>query len=176
MTSNSAAKLKRNRAIWLGIFLAVLSALIIFNALRPSQEEKDFDFLKTAMSRRNEQNISPEEREKIRAIFERLSPESKDKLMREILRDRLQQMREETANLSDEEKYERIEKATRDFRKRFSNLSEEEKQSIKERLNSPEGREQFKKTLEFYSTEFTAKEREMLDPLVHEIIGALNKL
>jgi hypothetical protein len=78
--------------------------------------------------------------------------------------------------MSVEEKIVKIYDAVQETRKRFSKMSEEEGTKIKERINSSEGREMFKKTLDFYSSEFTAKERELLDPLVYEIITGINSL
>ena len=112
----------------------------------------------------------------MRRIFEKLSPESKDKLAREFLREQLRIMREETASMSEEEKIQGVETAVKEFREQFSKIPESEKIKIKERINTPEAKEQFKMTMELYSTEFTAKERELLDPLVYEVMEAINSL
>ncbi len=174
---DNIVKIRRRRIVAICLFSLALAALVTFNAVKPSQEEKDFDYLKEAMTAdRGRDGISAERREEMRRLFEKLSPESRDKLAREVLRDRLDRMREETAGMTEEEKIAKVDSAIKEFRERFSRISDEERSRIKERLESPEGRERFKKTLEFYSTEFTAKERERLDPLVHEIMAAVNTL
>jgi hypothetical protein len=169
--------IKIQRLVAISFFVLCLCGLITYNAMRPSQEEKDVDNLRDKiLSRRSGGEISEEQRQEMRKLFDRLSPESKDKLAREILEDRLNKMREKTAKMSDEEKILSVKKSVQEFRERFSKISDEERARIKERMNSAEGKEQFKRTLQFYSTEFTAKEREFLDPLVNEVLAGINSL
>ncbi len=174
---DNIVKIRRRRIVAICLFSIGLAALVTFNALKPSQVEKDFNYLKEAMTAGHGRGeISAERRKEMRKLFEKLSPESRDKLAREVLRDRLDRMRKETRGMTEEEKTAKVDSAIKEFRGRFSKISDKERSRIKERLESPEGRERFKKTLEFYSTEFTAKERERLDPLVHEIMAAVNTL
>ena len=171
----TARQLRRRYMIAAAIPVAILACLIIYGVLRPGEDDAYSD-LKNAMLSDKPGSASPERSEELRKAFEKLSPETKDRLMTEIMRERLYQVREEIKNLSTEKKVEAVDKMIVDFRENFNKLDDEHKAELKERINSQEGKERMKKTLKFYYTEFTPEERDLLDPLVNEIVMNIGNL
>lgn len=169
--------IRRRRKIALVSVVLVLAGLLLYGVLRPDVEEAQYAALKDAiMSHEPGQQPSPEKRREFREAFERLSPETRDRLMTEIMRDRLYDAREKLKSLSVEDKAQHVEKMISDMRANFQKLSIEQRSEIKERLNSGEGRKRMKKSIDFYYTEFTPEERDLLDPLVNEIIMNIGNL
>lgn len=166
--TDTLAKMKLKRNITLvGVFL-VLGGLIAYSALRPDPEEQKILEMKTMMLEKKPGQMSKDEREEIRKMVDRLSPETRKKLIREVMRGRLEQMREETAKMTAEEKRAKVQEVVVKMRKRFSKMTPEQREKARERMNTPEGKERLAEGLDFFYREFTPEERQMLDPIVEE--------
>ncbi len=161
---------------------ALLAALIIYGVARPGPEEKEYNRLKGVMvddfvaSGKNLEKMDKTQRDEIRASFEKLSPETREKLATEIMRAHLGKAREEFAPLTEQQKAERVEKMIVDARKHFTKMSEQDREKAKADFKSAEGQTRFAKALKNYNSEFSAKERELFDPLVEEILMQINAL
>lgn len=166
--TDTLSKMKMKRNITLVTVFIVLACLIAYSVVNPEPEDEQIKQLKTEILARNPGEMTNEERREMRRMVDQLSPETRKRLIREVMRGRLEQMREETADMTVEQKRERINEAVLTMRKRFSEMTPDQKTLAKERINSPEGKERMKEALDFYYKEFTPEEREMLDPLVEE--------
>jgi uncharacterized protein (UPF0305 family) len=153
-----------------------LPGLVIYGVMRPDPEEQEYNRIKGTILTGEPGRDDPEARREFRKIMDKLKPEARERLMTEIMRERLNQAREKTKNLSDEQKREKIAVMVAETRERFSKLSDKERERIKDDMNTPEGKKRFKRALDFYYTEFTSQERNMMDPLVNEIMTGLNSL
>jgi hypothetical protein len=173
---SSAEQIRRRRKLMLGAAAVFLLGLIAYSALMPSEEEQEFDKLKDAFTSGDRKDMNKETRQQLRKAFEKLSPETRNKLTREIMRESLYRAREETVNLSDDEKRAKIDKSIQKMRERFSKISDEDRARMRERLISEEGKQRIKEGMSFYYTEFTPKEREFMDPLVNEIMANLDAM
>lgn len=165
----------RDRAILAAAVLA-LSALILYGVLSPSPEEAEFEGLKTSILSRRPGGMSRDERAEFRKTIEALPPETRRRLFREVARERIREMRARTAGMSDEEVAVEINKMTLRIREGFAKLSPERKKMIKERMESEEFKTAVREGMEFYYQEFSAKERERLDPMVYEWLKGVNSL
>ncbi|MFA6292253.1 MAG: hypothetical protein WC637_10750 [Victivallales bacterium] len=173
---NSLSKVKRHRLVILTGFSLLLAGLVLYGVMRPDPEEQEYNKIKGIILSGEPGNDDPETRREFRNIMDKLKPETRERLMTEIMRERLSQAREKTKNLSDEQKREKIDSMVAEVRKGFSKLSDKEREKIKADMNSAEGKKRFKRSLDFYYTEFTSQERNLMDPLVNEIMTGLNSL
>lgn len=173
---DSVSKIRFKRKVMLILASSLLLIIIVYGVMRPSEEEQEYDRLKGIITSGNPQDMNNESRQEMRNSFDKLSPATRKKLIRVVMRSQLDRAREETAGLDLEAKIERIDKMVKKTRERFSKLSNDRKSEIRERLNSEEGRQQVKEGMSFYYTEFSAKERELMDPLVEEILNNLNSI
>ncbi len=159
-------RLKRNVALCFASLL--LAGLVVYGVVSPDPEEKIANELKETMLSKDPKDMTRDERDQMRDMIERLSPETRKRLVREVMRGRLEQMREETQGLSEEQKRERVDEAVKGMRERFSKMTAEQRSETRGRMNTPEGRERMAEALDFFYNEFTPKERQLLDPLVEE--------
>lgn len=166
--SDTLAKMKMKRNLTLVVVFLLLGGLIAYTALRQDPEEKKILEMKSRMLAKKPGEMSRDERKEIRKMVERLSPETRKKLIREVMRGRLEQMREETAEMTIEQKKSKVKEVVLKMRKRFSQMTPEQRKKARERMNTPESKQQMAEALEFYYTEFTPEERQMLDPVVEE--------
>ena len=173
---NSLTKVKRRRLIVLAGASLLLAGLVIYGVMRPDPEEQEYNKIKGIILAGEPGKDNPEDRREFRNIMDKLKPETRERLMTEIMRERLSQAREKTKNLSDEQKREKIDTMVSEVKKGFSKLSDKEREKIKADMNSAEGKKRFKRSLDFYYTEFTSQERSLMDPLVNEIMTGLNSL
>lgn len=169
-------QLRRRYVMAAAISIVILASLIIYGVLRPGEDDGGYSDLKNAILSEKPGSVSPEKSEELRKIFEKLSPETRDKLVTEIMRERLYQARERMKDLSMEKKLEAVDKMIVDFRQNFNKLNDEQKSELKERINSQEGKNRMKNTLKFYYTEFTPEERDLLDPFVNEVVMNIGNL
>ena len=131
MPSDELAKMKLKRNITLvGVFLC-LAGLIAYGVMRPDPEEQKIMELKTMMLSKRPGKLSKEDRRNFRSMIEKLSPETRKKLIREVMRGRLQQIREDTKNMTDEQKREKIRQIVLKIRTRFSKMSPEQREKIR---------------------------------------------
>ncbi len=173
---NSLNRVKKRRLVILTGFSILLAGLVIYGVMRPDPEEQEYNKIKGIILSSEPGKDDPETRREFRNIMDKLKPETRERLMTEIMRERLSQAREKTKNLSDEQKREKIDTMVSEIRKGFSKLGDKEREKIKADMNSAEGKKRFKRSLDFYYTEFTSQERNLMDPLVNEIMTGLNSL
>ncbi len=163
--------LKRKKLTQLsGLLVAVgiLAILLAVNAMRPSEEEQEVADISDAIMARDWENVTPEERQQFRKQWERMSPDTREKIWEQVSRQRLQQIRQKTAGMKPEDRVELIKKRVKKLRERHRNISDEERVRIKERLTSEDGKQMVRKMMNFYHKELSAKERAEMDPLLHE--------
>ncbi len=120
--------------------------------------------------------FSEEERNEIRKLFDEMSPEMRQKLMREIFREQVRQARERLSTIPEEEKIAKVQEAVQQIRTRFSKINDEQRERIKADMNTAEGKQRMADAMKAYTEELTAKERELLDPILYEIYQNLNAL
>lgn len=154
----------------------LLAGLVIYGVVRPDPEEREYNKIKGIILSGEPGKEDPETHREFRKLMEKLKPETRERLMAEIMRERLSQAREKTKNLTEAQKREKIDVMVSEVRERFSKLSDKERDKIKADMNTSEGKKRFKRSLDFYYTEFTAQERDLMDPLVNEIMTGLNSL
>ena len=173
---DSLSKVKKRRLIILAGVSLLLAGLVIYGVMRPDPEEREYNEIKGIILAGEPGKGDPETHREIRRLMERLKPETRERLMTEIMRGRLNQARETVKNMSDEQKREKIAVMVTEVREKFSKLSNREREKIKADMNTPEGKNRFKRSLDFYYTEFTSQERNLMDPLVNETMTGLNSL
>lgn len=166
--TDSLSKMKMKRNITLIVVFLFLGGLIAYSVLRPDPEEQKIEEMKTMMLSKKPGDMSRDERDEMRKMVDKLSPGTRKKLVREVMRGRLEQMREETAGMTEEQKREKVHESVVKMRERFSKLTPEQRAQARERINTPEGKERMGEALDFFYTEFTPSERQLLDPLVEE--------
>ena len=137
------------------------------------QESKKKKLIKRYME--NAEETRKQMRE-IRDEIKKLKPETRKKLVKALMHARLDEARRKAAHLSDREKKEIVQKMVARVRKRFNSLSPEEKEKRRKKFNSPKGKKRVKEAMNFYMNELSAKERELLDPLVREMMINLDTL
>ncbi|HBC87855.1 MAG TPA: hypothetical protein DCZ94_12945 [Lentisphaeria bacterium] len=175
---NSLAKVKMRRmALLVGVSL-LLAGLVIYGVMKPDPEEQEYSRIKNIiLSSEPGGNADNEEtRREFRKLVEKLKPETRERLVTEIMRQRLYEAREKTKDLSEKEKQAKVDEMVTKVKEGFSKLNPEQREKIKEDMNSEEGKKRLKKSIDFYYTEFTTEERTRLDPLVNEIMTGLNSL
>ena len=153
--------------------LAVVAALVVFSAMRPAPEDEASEDLQQAFMTGRLRDMNEDDRAAMRGQWRQLSPESRQAVFAGVARQRLEEMRRETAELTSEQRLLRIQKALADMRKRREALPLRERQHIRERLAAPEAQEMVRHVMTFYQTELTARERAELDPLLHEWLAQL---
>ncbi len=175
---NSLAKVKMRRmALLVGVSL-LLAGLVIYGVIRPDPEEQEYNRVKNIiLSAEPGGNADNEEsRKEFRKLIDKLKPETRERLITEIMRQRLTEAREKMKNLNDTEKQAKVDEMVARVKEGFSKLNPEQREKIKEDMGSEEGKKRMKKSMDFYFTEFTPEERKRLDPLVNEILTGLNQL
>ena len=175
---NSLAKVKMRR---LGLLVGVsllLAGLVIYGVMKPDPEEQEYSRIKNLIlsTEPGSHTDNEETRQEFRKLMDRLKPETRERLMTEIMRQRLTEAREKIKNMNDTEKKAKVEEMTARVRDGFAKLNTEQREKIKVDMNTDEGKKRLKKSIDFYYTEFTTQERNMLDPLVNEIMTGLNNL
>jgi len=175
---NSLAKVKRRRLILLAGMSLLLAGLVIYGVMKPDPEEQEYNRVKNIiLSSEPGANAENEEtRREFRKLMDKLKPETRERLMTEIMRQRLNEAREKMKDLSENEKQAKVDEMVAKVRENFAKLNPEQREKIKQDMNSDEGRKRMKKSIDFYYTEFTPEERKRLDPLVNEILSGLDSL
>ncbi len=171
-----AASLRRQRRrqmLAVGLAGGVLAGLVVLHVLRPSPEERQAASLRDRLIAGGERNLPEDERQAFREEWERLSPATRKSIVTEVCRHRLEEMRRENVRLTPDERAERVRQAVDEMRRQRREISPAERAELKARLAAGETREMVRHILELYQTEFTARERAELDPLVHEWINQL---
>lgn len=166
--ADTLSKMKMKRNLTLVCVFLFLAGLIAYSAFNPDPEEKKIENLKVEILSKKPGDMTSEEQQEMRSLVDQLSPETRKKLIRGVMRGRLEQMREETASMNEEQKQERVNKLVLKMREGFSKMSGEQRGLAKEKMNSPEGKERMKEALDFFYTEFTPDERKLMDPIVKE--------
>ena len=166
--SSTLSKIKFKQNLILILVLLALIALTAYSVLSPPPEEEKISEMKDIILSSNPGNRSPESREKFRKMMNQLSPATRTKLIREVMKARLEQMRKEVANLSEKEKQEKVEQVVIRMRKRFAKMTPEQRKKAQERINSPEGKKMMNQALGFFYEEFTPQERQLMGPIVDE--------
>jgi hypothetical protein len=175
-SGNSLERMKRARLLALLGAGALLAGLVAYGVLRPDPEERKIAELKGLILSAKPGAVSADRRRELRGMVEKLSPETRSKLIREVMRARLDDFRQKNSGLSKEEKRAKVEEVVAKMRERFSKLTPEARAGIKDGLGTEAGKKRMKEAMGFYYTEFTAEERELLDPLVNELSIELNSL
>ncbi len=168
LMGNELAKLKlKQNLILIGVFI-ILGTLIAYNALRPDPEEVKIAEMKDIILSQKDSEISSEERLQMREMIEKLPPNTRKKLITEVMRGRLEQMREENVDLTEMEKKDKVKEVVTKMRQRFTKMTLEQRNKAKERMNSPEGKKMMNEALGFFYKEFSPQERELMTPIIDE--------
>ncbi|NOY74843.1 MAG: hypothetical protein GXP32_03510 [Kiritimatiellaeota bacterium] len=165
---NSLEKMKSRRKTALVVTVCVLVSLLLYGVLRPDPEEREISRIKGMILDRKPGRMSQEDRDSIRKLMEKLSPETRQRLATEVMRGMLDQFRKKTAGLTMEEKRKKVDEAVRKMRARFVKMSDERRDKLLERMDSPEATKRMKTALGFYYSDFSPEERKLMDPVVQE--------
>jgi hypothetical protein len=174
--ADSLEKLKFRRKLALTVTFCALASLVLYGVLRPDPEERRINEIKGMIFDRGPGRMSKEDRETIRKMMEKLSPETKNRLAREVMRGMLERFRKKTAGMTLEEKKKKVNETVLKMRRRFVKLSDERREKMLERMNSPEGKQRMKTALGFYYSDFSPEEGNLLDPVVREWSIEMNVL
>jgi len=150
--------------------VVALAVLLTWNIWHRPAEDREARAFTTSLEGQDWKNLARNEREDMRRQWERLRPETRRAVMHSLVQKEIDKFREESAKLSPAERTARIDDAIKKMRGRQREVSDAEKQRIRERVNSEEGKAIVKEVLNVYQTDFTARERAQLDPLVHEML------
>ncbi|MCH2176267.1 MAG: hypothetical protein MK193_11120 [Lentisphaeria bacterium] len=174
--SSLEKKRQKQKLIVIGMF-AILISLLAFNILRPSEEEQVISsYSQQLLNNDGMQEASEEERERFRKDWENLSKPTQEKIIRQVMLGRLDQIRLRNQGLTAEERKANLDKQLKRMRERYDNMSYEEREQARERINSSEAAQMVKRVMDFYQSELTAREREELDPLMKEWFQQLEEL
>lgn len=135
--------------------------------------EKKKEMVKLFQKRRKENRQRMRE---IREEIKKLSPETRKKVVKTMMRSQLDQARRQSAHLSYDDKKKIVDDMIQDIHRQSMKLTPEQREKRKERFNSPEGKQRVKENLDFYMNELSAKERELLDPLAREVLKSIDEL
>ncbi|OGV58819.1 MAG: hypothetical protein A2X49_01560 [Lentisphaerae bacterium GWF2_52_8] len=164
---------RRRKILLIAVGLFVFS-LICYGIFAPTREERVLAVLRAAAKeKKGKEGISHKDFEK---LMEGMSKESRERIMTEIMRDRLKEAREEMAKLPPEKKAEVQQEAIEQIRESFAKMNDEARKDAKEFFNSKEGKEGLQKSVDFMMKEFTVEERKQLDPILAEFYVNINKL
>ena len=141
-----------------------------------AEEEKTVSVFSQPQLGNDLKNASEQERDALRKDWENLPKPTREKIIRQVMRGRLGEMRKKISGLTAEQRKARIDEDIEKMRERYKNLSDEEKQAARERMNSGEARVMIEKVMGFYQNELTAKERAELDPLMQEWFNQIENL
>lgn len=157
--------------------IAALLAFAAYNALKPAETELDqVQMLGSMIIDEDWDDSTPEQRQQFRQQWDTLSPQAQQEVFNMVARHRIQQLRQQFAGLTQEERSAKIQKTLQQMRKQRESLPDDEREQLRERLNSEEGQRMVKAAMELYLTEFTAKERAEMDPLMHEWLFQIQEL
>lgn len=196
--TDTLAKARKKKKITLVAAAGFIILLILYGILRPSEEDKDADQIKSLVMALTEQEdaaavkdptklinivrgkrekpIPKEELDKIKSTMSELSPKTKAIVTREVIRSRIDRLRKATANMSTEEKDKVVQKMVQDIKTKFDNMNMASREAAKDQLNSDKGKEETKQAFEVYYKDMNAEERKMFAPAVNELIKNINSL
>jgi hypothetical protein len=174
--TNTLERIKFRRKLTLIGTVCILVALILYGILRPDPEEVKINEIKDMILDRKFGKMSSEDRKSVRDIMTKLSPKTRERVSKEVMRAMLQKFREDTASMSLEEKKKKIDVTVKKMRKRFLKMSDEKLNKMRKRVTSQEGKKRMKTALGFYYSDFSPEERKLMDPMVHEWTIEMNML
>ena len=174
--ADSLEKLKLRRKLTLTATFCVLASLVLCGVLRHDPEERKINEIKGMILDRKPGRMSRGDRETIRKMMEKLSPETQNRLAQEVMRGMLNRFREKTAGMSLEEKKKKVDETVRKMRQRFVKMSDERREKMLKRVDSPEAKKRMKTALGFYYSDFSPEERNLMDPVVQEWSIEMNVL
>ncbi|MCK5801714.1 MAG: hypothetical protein KAI66_02730 [Lentisphaeria bacterium] len=165
---DSLARKKRLQRLAIVVPLVMLLGIVTFHILRLSPEEKEEQKFAELVLERTPGQMAKEAREQLREQWKSFPPESRRRIFRRVAKSRLEKARAETQNMNPEQRRARIKKTLEEMREQRSKLDPAERTRIRQRLESPEGKEMVRHMMDFYREELTARERAEMDPLMHE--------
>ena len=168
---NSLQRQQRRLFLIGGSAAALLALLLTWNLWHKPAEDPEARAFTESLQGQNWRSMPRGERDDMRRQWERLRPETRQAVIRSLLHTEIEKFREESAKLTPAERTARIDEAIKRMRDQRRDVSNEQKERMRERMNSEEGKAMVKEALNAYQTEFTARERAQLDPLVHEILN-----
>ena len=146
----------------------VLAALVAYGVLKPDPEEAKINEIKSMILDSKPGKMSREDRDAMRDMMNKLSPKTRERVGKEVMRIMLQKFRDDTAGMSIENKKKKIDETVKKMRKRFVRMSDEKREKMRNRMNDPEAKKRMKTALGFYYSDFSPEERNLMDPLVEE--------
>jgi hypothetical protein len=192
MKKDSLSKKKRKQKFALIAICVLFAGIIAYTMLKPESELEQADDLKNslldifkkddAMFIDNKKR-TPEERKKrreamkeIRKEINKLSPGTRRKLTIQLVKSRLDQLRKRTKDMNDEEKREYINDLRKKLNDKFDKMSDKERNKLKDRMKSDKGKKDMEDALDTYYNNISAKDKELYDPVVMDMLENLNSL
>ncbi|OGV57373.1 MAG: hypothetical protein A2X49_01085 [Lentisphaerae bacterium GWF2_52_8] len=157
---------------------AILIALILFSVSRSDGDSSENARLGEADSfeklLRNPGKLSEKERESIKDQWQMLPPKTKTAIMVSSVQKSLEHLKEETKNLSKQERIEKIKKSVQKLQENRERSLSQNKEKARAMLSEIDVKKMVRDSLAAYQEGTDAEERAELDPLVHEYVYQLN--
>lgn len=161
----------------LGAVVVGLLAMLTWNAWRPVDNKADeLHSVSRTILDTDWEEVTPEQRQEFRRQWQELPPETREEVFQQVARRRVVELRRTLDELTPEERADKIRERVERMRTETADLPADERAQIRERINSEEGQAMIRRVLELYMNEFTARERAELDPLVHEWLAHIEAL
>ncbi len=172
--------LAKRRRIQIGSIIGLVAVLILaiaYNAWRPAETDADrVRALGTMIIDTRMDHATAQQREEFREQWESLSPQARQEVFNMVARHRIQEMRQQFHQLDANERPRKIRETLDRMRERRQAMPQAEREEVRARLNTEEGRMMVKTAMNLYLSEFTARERAEMDPLMHEWLFQIQEL
>lgn len=153
-----------------------LVLLLVLNTFRTTPEEREEAEFTQLVLRHDPESMPPADREHLREQWGRLPEDSRQRIFRAVATSRLDQFREQTKDMDQEERQQLIQRRIQTMRQQRARLTGEQRRELGEQLSREEARQVVGQVLSFYQDELSARERAELDPLVHEWLYHIDSL
>ncbi|OGV55713.1 MAG: hypothetical protein A2017_03265 [Lentisphaerae bacterium GWF2_44_16] len=196
---NSLGKKRKTKRLALEGIIVFIAALFIFSIMtnRDPEEKKEEHIKNSVLSLVNKEGetasdiaqegidnlickknrkISEEQLKEINMQMNNISPETRTRLVKDIIQTRIEKLRTKIENMTQEEKEQLLEETLGKVRDSFNNMDEREKGKLREHMKSEAGKQDVKEALKFYHDKFSSQERQKADPVMYEIVKNLNAI
>lgn len=154
----------------------VLVLLLALNMFRTSPEEREEAEFTQLVLRHDPESLPTADRERLREQWGRLPEDSRQRVFRAVAASRLDEFREQTKSMNQEERRQLIQRRIVQMRQHRAKLTGDQRRELGEELSQQEAREVVAQVLSFYQEELSARERAELDPLIHEWLYHIESL
>jgi len=175
---NLSAPRHRRTLLLFAAGASLLAGLIVWDLTHPSADEQAEAYVKRydKMTQEERRKMSQEQREAMRADFDKLPPATREKVTARFVRQGVEQMRKEMAKLSPDQRRAKIAAEVERMQTQFAEISDEEREKLRQRLNDPQRRNATTGMMNTVQAALTLEERELFDPMIREMLGQIESL